>query len=405
MIKIDYKTLAKDSKLGFYEIGGKTYYDKASAVMEGTKMGLGYKDLHWNFNEEEFSKWNWSEEPPGDLKDYYHARARHLREKYDYIILNFSGGSDSTTVLYSFIQQGLHIDEIFVSHADQGTNKYGDTDTQFDASNEHSEYRYAAVPILNWVKQVSPRTKITVHDFSKDIITDDLTWDENFIHWCGDYVTPGCIVRYSHASHKDSLNNFDKGKNICILFGIDKPRIGITPDGYIVSFFGDRAVSSAIPAAVNNGYDNINVELFFWSPDSVPIIIKQCHVIKRWFELPENKRFQYMLNPKWLLNSLNRTLYEYIIKGIIYPDYDLTIFQCNKPVKTVMQEWDYWMGDFKNTPGFATFMTGLRYLYNNTNKDFFKIPDIGVHEQQMTELNWEYKICSSKQYVIGKLND
>jgi hypothetical protein len=62
------------------------------------------------------------------------------------------------------------------------------------------------------------------------------------------------------------------------------------------------------------------------------------------------------------------------------------------------------MGDFKNTPGFATFMTGLRYLYNNTNKDFFKIPDIGVHEQQMTEMNWEYKICSSKQYVIGKLN-
>jgi hypothetical protein len=146
------------------------------------------------------------------------------------------------------------------------------------------------------------------------------------------------------------------------------------------------------------------VDLFFWSPDSIPVMIKQCHVIKRWFELPDNKRFQYMLNPKWLLNSMNRTLYEYIIKGIIYPDYDLTIFQCNKPVKTVMQEWDYWMGDFKNTPGFATFMIGLRYLYNNTNKDFFKIPDIGVHEQQMTEMNWEYKICSSKQYVIGKLN-
>ena len=405
MIKIDHKTLAHDTKLGFYTMGGETYWDKASAVLEGTKKGLGYKDLYWNFNDKDFGSWNWSEEPPGGIRQYYHARARHLREKYDYIIINCSGGADSTTVLYSFLHQGLHVDEVFVRHADVGTKNYKSTNQDFDASNEHSEFEYAALPLLNWVRKVSPKTKITVHDFSKDIINDNLTWDENFIYWCGDYVTPGCIVRYSHASDKDSLNTFDKGKKICILFGTDKPKLAMTSDNNLWTFFGDRAVSSAIPAAVNNGYDNTFVELFYWSPDAIPLMIKQCHVLKNWFDMPENKRLQYMLNPAWQMNAMNRTLYENVIKAIIYPDYDFMTFQCNKPVKLVFQEWDYWMNDFKNTEGYNTFMRGVKYLYDNTNKDFFKVPDTNILENTMNVLNWEYKICASKQYLIGKLNE
>ena len=77
-----------------------------------------------------------------------------------------------------------------------------------------------------------------------------------------------------------------------------------------------------------------------------------------------------MLNPAWQMNAMNRTLYENVIKAIIYPDYDFMTFQCNKPVKLVFQEWDYWMNDFKNTEGYNTFMRGVKYLYDNTNKDF-----------------------------------
>jgi hypothetical protein len=405
-MKLDHTTLSKDPSLGFYEIGNKIYWDKATALIEGSRLGYKYQDIHWNFNDKDFSTWDWSIEPPGNIREYYHARARHLREKYDYIIMNCSGGADSTTMLYSFIQQGLHVDEVFVRHATAGTNKYKTSDTEFDASNEHSEFEYAALPLLNWLSQVSPRTKITVHDFSIDILDGNINWDENFIYWCGDYVTPGCIVRYTHVSDKDSLNTFDRGKRVCILFGTDKPRLAVTPDGYLVTFFGDRAVSSAIPATVNNGFDNINVELFYWSPDAAPLMIKQCHVLKRWFELPENKRLQYMLDSKWLLNSLNRTLYESIIKGIIYPDYDLTTFQCNKPVKTVFQEWDYWMADHKNSNGFNTFMRGMNFLYKNIDSSFLKIPDgSGILGQTLNEFNWEYKICSSNKYVIGKMNN
>lgn len=402
-IKIDHTTLSGAPELGLYQIGGKTFKDKASAVLEGTKMGLKYKDLYWNFNDIDYSSWDWTQEPPGSIREYYHARARHLREKYDYIIINCSGGADSTTVLYSFIQQGLFVDEVFVRRAGVGVN-YKSSDTEFDASNEFSEYEYAALPLLKWLKSISPKTKITVHDFSADLLNDKMTWDENFIYWCGDYVTPGCVVRYTHASDKDSLNVFDTGKRVCILFGTDKPKLSIAPDGNLLTYFADRTVSSAIPATVNNGYDNTYVELFYWSPDAVPLMIKQCHILKRWFEMPENKRLQYMLNPSWQMNAMNRTMYESVIKGIIYPDYDLTTFQCNKPVKLVFQEWDYWMLDHKNSEGYNTFMRGLNYLYNNVDKDFFKVPDLGIMDNKMNPLNWEYKICTSKYYNIGKMN-
>lgn len=405
MIKIDHKTLAKDNKLGFYEVAGKIHYDKASALLEASRLNLKYDDVYWNFNDSVFASWDWSQEPLGSIRQYYHARARHLREKYDYLILNCSGGADSTTMLYSFINQGLHVDEVFVRHADAGTKNYKSTNKDFDASNEHSEFEYAALPLLNWIRKVSPKTKITVHDFSKDILDDNLTWDENFIHWCADYVTPGCIVRYSHASNKDSLNTFDKGKSIGIIFGTDKPRLCIADDGSLLTFFFDRSVACAIPATVNNGYTNTNVELFFWSPDAVPLMIKQCHVIKNWFMQPENKKLQFMLDYKWLMSSINRTLYETMIKGIIYPDYDLTTFQCNKPARAVLQEWDYWMEDFKNTTGYSVFLTGMMKLYNNINKEFLKVPDgSSILNQKISEFNWEYKPYTSKCFYVANMN-
>lgn len=404
MIKIDHSTLAKDPLLGWYEIGGKVYWDKASALMSGTQQKFTGKDLYWNFNDAEFSKRDWSIEPPGDIRDYYWARAREIREKYDYIILNCSGGADSTTVLYSFIQQGLHVDEVFVRHASAATKKYTVTNKELDASNEYSEFEYAAKPLMKWLEKVSPKTKITVHDFSLDVIDDkNITWDENFIHWCGDFVTPGCIVRYTHASDKDSLNQFDKGKKIGIIFGTDKPRV-MVEDGKLYTFFVDRPVHSAIPATVNNGYDNTSVELFYWHPSSLAMLAKQCHLIKRWFELPHNSRLQYMLNKDWLLSPTNRTVYEALIKGVIYPDYDLNTFQCDKPVKSVMQEWDYWINDFKNTEGYKTFMRGVMHLYKNIDESFLKIYKTGQHPNTpLTGINWEYQPCTSKKYYIGDM--
>lgn len=401
MLKIDHTTLSRNPSLGWYEIGGNIYWDKATALIESSKKGLKYKDLKWNFNDSIFQKFNWQIEPQGQIQDYYRLRAKQLREKYDYLILNLSGGSDSTTVLYSFLQEGLFLDEVVVRYAGEGTKKYQADNKNFDASNEFSEFEFAAKPILKWLEKESPRTKITLHDFSKDILNKDLIWDENFIYWTGDYITPGCIVRYNHFTNKDHLNRFEKGKKVGIIFGVDKPRLILENENLYLRFV-DRPVHIAQPATVNNGFTNLNVELFFWSPELPELLSKQCHLIKKWFDLPYNKIHRYMLNSDWQINPLNRTIYEACIKGTIYPDYDLTTFQTNKPVKAVYQEWDYWLNDFKDSQGYNTFLNGLKYLYKNIDHSFFKMPGAGLEIRNYDEMkHWEFRTCVSNKYLIG----
>lgn len=399
MIQIQAETKFKDPKLGFYKVQENIYWDKASALLAASKLNLTLEHVHWNFNDDVFSLQDWLDEPPGTLQDYYHARARQLREKYDYIVVNCSGGADSTTALFAFLDQGLFVDEVIVRYAKQGTNKYGFDLYNLDASNEHSEFKYAALPMLATVKKMSPNTKITIHDFSKDLVDDKLYWDENYIYWVGDYLGPGCITRYAHNTMIDSLRNFDKGKTVGIVFGIDKPKV-ILHQGKFYGYFLDRPVHSPLPATVTNGWDNISIELFFWTPDLPKLMIKQCHEILKWFSMPENIGMRHILNLNKQQNSVNRTTYEAIIKAIVYPDYDLNTFQANKPSQAVAEEWENWFySDYSDSKGFKIWKRGLEFIKNNISTNFLKG---NIHSP---DEHWEYHPIKSNFYLIGTLSD
>jgi hypothetical protein len=187
-----------------------------------------------------------------------------------------------------------------------------------------------------------------------------------------------------------------------IIFGTDKPRVIFQNDD-VNMLFVDRATHTATPATVTNGFSNTHVELFYWSPDLPELMIKQCHMIKRWFELPSNTRLAYMLNFWWQLSPINRGTYESTIKGLIYPDYDLNTFQTNKPILSTMQEWDYWMQDFTNTEGFNVFKRGVDHLYKNVDQSFLKVNEPArMPGVELKVDNWEFKPCYSRQYYIGK---
>ena len=81
MLKIDHNTLSKDPKLGFYKINEKIFWDKTSALIEGSRANLNFDSIKWNFNDDIFSKKNWISETPGDIRELYKIRARQLREK------------------------------------------------------------------------------------------------------------------------------------------------------------------------------------------------------------------------------------------------------------------------------------------------------------------------------------
>ena len=109
-------------KLGVYRVGDLAFYSKIEAIEMHAKTGI---HPHWDFNEAVFSSYNFTVEPTDSLQELYRQRAQQLRDHYDYIILMYSGGADSTNVLNSFIKNDILIDEVasYVNFEATGTKE------------------------------------------------------------------------------------------------------------------------------------------------------------------------------------------------------------------------------------------------------------------------------------------
>ena len=144
--------------IGYYECNNVFFYSKVKASIYANTVK---KPIKWIYNDDLFSIYNWRKEPNLNLDELYNKRARQLREKYDYLILSFSGGADSYNVAMSFIRQGLLIDEIVTNHLTKGAERITILDTSvIDPWNLNAEYYLNAIPRLKEIEILSPKTKI-----------------------------------------------------------------------------------------------------------------------------------------------------------------------------------------------------------------------------------------------------
>ncbi|CAB5215093.1 hypothetical protein UFOVP190_390 [uncultured Caudovirales phage] len=357
------KGTEQNPKLGFYTVGDQRFYNKVEALVAAT----GTEHFpEWNFNREVFDAVDWLTEPGADLKELYRIRAQQLRDRYDYIRLDVSGGGDSSTVVYSFLLNNIHLDEVVFRYPKAGEKNVTDDPFNTKPENTLSEWRYAAKPLLDWIAVHSPRTKITIHDYSEDMLNSN--HDESWVYRTRDYFQPGHPFKFAvdaTTEHKELLNS---GHSICLLAGIDKPKICIR-DGNWYIYFLDIQANSANPTV--GEYTNVTNEYFFWTPDLPEILVKQAHLIKNWFNLASNKYLQHLV--RWPNHSFaQRTTFEQIIKPLIYPDFDPTTFQTGKPTNSFYNEMDHWFyTNFQDTHAYNVWQAGLDYLTNNVDLKFF----------------------------------
>ena len=355
--------LEQNTKLGFYTVGDKVFYSKPQALIEATLTG---HHPHWNFNREIFSKEPWQQEPKISLRELYRIRAQQLREKYDYIRLECSGGADSTTTLYSFLLNGIHIDEIIFRYPKQG--EYGITPNANNTKPENtlSEWEYAAKPLLKWVSQNYPKVRVTFHDYSDNILK--FKNDESWTDVAKDYLHPEHTFKHDPLATSDQINLAESGKRICVLYGIDKPKICIR-DGRWYFYFIDLQANHA---NTNVGpYTNLTTEYFFWSPDLPELLRKQVHVIRNWFMNPMNRHLQFLV--RWPNHSVaQRTTYESLAKPLIYPDYDATTWQTSKPTNNFYAEMGYWFyKNFQDSRFYKVWEAGIDHMVNKIDPKYF----------------------------------
>jgi hypothetical protein len=375
--------------LGYYKVENLEFDSKIQACIHATKIN---KNIKWHFNDEIFSKYPWHIEPTESLDQLYDRRTRELREKYDYIILSYSGGADSHNILESFLRQGLHIDELLINTMSEGDSKFMPISKENKSSQNAypSEHVLQTIPRLKEIYNRSPNTKINVVDMTKFLFSFfDSHGDASWIESKREGLNPLNVTRYNYLYFIEVRKKFDKDKKIAIILGIEKPRTYIhsTTNEFYVRF-NDRAVNIASVNDFVKDYPNSTVEYFYWSPDAIDIICKQSHVIKRWLEC--NPQYQHLWNGKILSKEIFRLVHERVLRTLLYSTWNENWFQSDKSTKDWYSEFDTWfIQGHKGTTAHSIWLEGLKYVENNVGK-FANVKN-GVTDG-LVMFNHDYKI-------------
>jgi hypothetical protein len=358
---------------GYYTVGDQLFRSKVEAFAHGTKTNT---HPEWQFFNNEWKCQQWTQEPQVDITELYKARARQIREKYDWVTIFYSGGSDSQIMVDSFLEAGCRIDEIVTIWYRGVTGDPIMDRNATNAENIEAEFEFTTRPGLERIKNLSPHTKITYRDRSKSMVESYKQVDsEEWVVINKDVAGPSALARYSVAYDKDQLEFLDKGLKTAFVYGVDKPKVCIK-DGNYCLYFIDSVINYSGSQIVRTEYNNYDEIYFYWSVDMPEIVIKQAHMIRNWFEMhPALKPILYWPNS----NTAHRNAYEIIVRPIIYPSWDLNTFQVNKISRYVFHEWDnWWYTKMQGTKEYQIYNKGIKYVVDSVDKKYLQYTADGL---------------------------
>lgn len=318
-----------ERNLGYYIVDGKHFYSKSHAIYESSITG---KKIEWYFNNEvweHFSKNNLHTLGKTSLDNIYKLRAQQLRDKYDYLILHYSGGPDSHNVLMSFINNNIHLDEVYVKYSHSVDAKlYTPNTSVTGAENIYSEWDYCIKPTLEWLAVHHPNIKITVDDIFKTSTMSALN-DDTFIN-TGHFLGAFEILRQRVCS-SSLYQQLDRSSKVCEIYGIDKPVV-FSDNGSFFMFFVDQAVN--VVARHNETrlkLDNVT-ELFYWTPDMPEIVFEQSYRLLEYFRMHPELRHLHDINIFKRNDDIRIERMRRLMLSLIYTTWDMNKFQADKPV-------------------------------------------------------------------------
>lgn len=346
--------------LGYYLVGWKKFYNKTLALIESKKTGF---ELLWIFNEDVYSSIDWTIPVQDDLFTIYKKRAKQLRDKYDYLMLYFSGGADSANILRSFVENNIFLDEIVMQLPEPVRQSFDPTDTS--EGNFYAELEYSAVPYLNKIKnKLDPRTKIRYQDFAKpgiELLKKDY-WFES-VPLCTNITLSGVFRQIAQNSDNHILHINESGKSIAQILGIDKPLVYFDGKDYYAYFMDTSTYHYVSPIDFNDSdlsKISYHTEFFYWTPDMPEIVVKQAQLIK---QQCENDPWSKLM----ISEILKRHISEYrpVLHPIIYP-LDVTVeFQTEKPSTKIIRDMDRWFWETADDKVKGNYLGLINYLRDN----------------------------------------
>lgn len=413
---------------GYYVVNNQKFHSKVQALICASELlnkinekisesSFKIEDpkilIKWNFNDEIFQAYNWKIEPEEDLDTLYHRRALQLRQKYDHIIVYYSGGSDSHNMIMSFLNQNLFIDEIIVHHVNSGIKILENLEmSNVDARIQPlTETKLQLFPRLKEISSLSPKTKIKIFDTTNHTIENfSNKQDGSWVLNVREELNPIDSAKYNFIQFDNYKKIVEKNTKIGILVGLDKPKIRINNEKIYLCFV-DRVYNINLFYQELEKYSNSQVEFFYSSPDACELICKQSHELKKWVLssknnikiLTDNHGVDHSIYLKVkekieTLNRISRLFFEENARSILYPTtWKKDWFQAKKSTLNWNSEADFWFHsrfDSNSLQG-SCWKNSIKYIREKIDeKLLIKFDDISGYDGFC-----EY----SKYYEIGNI--
>jgi hypothetical protein len=364
---------------GYYTVNNKIFFEKIEAIVHANQT---LADIKWHFHNDIFNNLEWTVEPSTSMTEFYKLRAQQIRDKYDYVIVMCSGGADSTNVLYSFLDNNIHVDEVIASAPLEGMSNYSQNNKNKSAENTVSETAYAQLPLLNEISTKYPNVKITLNDYFYDMVNYK---SDEWLYKSSDWIHPTTVARYSLEKYTHIKNLAEQGKQIAVVYGIDKPVIVQDDSNDLYSVIADLTVNVPRPP-FDTEYPNVETVLFYWAADMPLMMVKQSHEVARWLHQPENSIIKsYMRNNVTAnlctveQNRQRHSLYDRGIIPCLYPTMPTDSFQCAKSIRIFLSNHDDWFYKLHNNTriyqqiesDFQNFTKNINIKYFNKSKSGF----------------------------------
>jgi hypothetical protein len=218
--------------------------------------------ISFYFMDHVWDRIDWPTVPSETFEELCIRRCRQLRDQYDWICIWLSAGYDSQTVLHSFIQSGVRVDEI----AYMDREYYPDVEIPFilEAAKNYQTHHNPKLRIT--------RTKID-HDYTFEFYRHH---GENWL------FQPGANPRFSKStaamiqSFNENVvrNRLSTPGRRADIYGKEKPRVWLENDHWYMRA-PDRMIED------NIGDVNVN---FYLCSEMPELYVKQCHMAIDWFE-------------------------------------------------------------------------------------------------------------------------
>lgn len=347
-------------KFGYYQVNNKKTYRKLEAVEWAKQDRIPFK---WSFNDEVFSALDWTKEPNVSLWELYKQRAKQIRESYDYVVLWYSGGSDSNNILEAWIDADCKIDEIATCWG------YKTSGNLYDFQN--AEITNVVLPDIKKLKDSGFDFKFRLIELPEISLKLFKTWGTDYEYYINYHASINNPAKHLFRRYiKDYNDMITKGKKVAFVWGTEKPILHFTDDKHHFNFI-DCIDNCVGPYCQENYHKGWYDELFYWTPDAPLIPIKQSHIIKNFIELCDDKKFYQKDRAH---NGYNASINMYInydtVKFLLYPKWSTKTFSNGKAHSFIFSERDDWFfkGDGEYVSKYKQIIQSFISNIENINK-------------------------------------